>query len=114
MEWLPIIFKFLDMFLAQCQNAVSSETPQAYVLAHYNAATGKLERGIVLDAMTQTYRAIRKARHELSPADRKDFPRYSRTEVYDITEHRLLDAMNATDDQVAAARAAAATLEDDN
>ena len=114
MEWLPIIFKFLDVFLAQCQNAVSTETPQEYVRAHYNASTGTLDRGIVLDAMVETRRAIRKARMELSPADRHRFPRYSREDVYRITEDRLMDVMNATDDQVIEARALAAAMGDDN
>ena len=110
MEWLPIIFKFLDVFLAQCQNAVSTETPQEYLRAHYDSASGTMERNVVLDAMVQTRRAIRKARQELSPADRHRFPRYSRDDVYQMTENRLIDAMNATDDQVIEARAAAAAL----
>jgi hypothetical protein len=108
MDWAILIKVFLDPFLAQCLKQFSSETPQEYVRAHFNATTGTLDREIVLDAMNQTRKAIRRARLSKSPEERKTCPRYSREQVYKMTEDRLLDAMNATDEQVALAFSAAA------
>ena len=114
MEWLPIILSFLQPFLAKCFAQQSTESPKEYLTSLYNASNGKMDSDLVIDAMSQTRRAIRKARRNASREDRRNFPRYSRDEIYDITERQLIEAMNAPPEQLAAVFASAAALSDDD
>jgi hypothetical protein len=111
MEWLPLIFTFLDPMLAQCKNKLSDETPKEYLSQHYNAETGKLSRDVVRRSMPVTKEAIRKALRATPDHEKNNFPRYSRERIYEITEQRLLDAMNANEEQLMAAFSAAEELE---
>ncbi len=113
MDWIALITTFLMPIWAKCQENMSSETPAEYLADHYDATTGKMDPGIVRDAMPGTRRAIRKALRATPQKDRGEFPRYSRDEIYVITEKKLIEAMNAPPEAVAAAKAVAATLGDD-
>lgn len=72
-----------------------------------------MDPDIVAAAMPKTRQAILKARRQASHADRKSMPRFSRQDVYDLAEKNLIDAMNASDEQVADVYAAAKLLGDD-
>lgn len=113
MDWLSLISSFLVPMFAQCLSRVSSETPAEYLKPHYDPVTGKMDPDLVTDAMPATMRAIRKAYRNTPKKERGSFPRYSRDEIYVITENKLIEAMNAPDEVVAAAMASAATLGDD-
>jgi len=112
-DWMSLISGFLIPMFAQCLNRVSSETPEEYLRPHYDPITGKMDPELVTDAMSRTKRAIRKAYNNTPKKERGAFPRYSRDEVYAITEAKLIEAMNAPPEAVAAAMASAATLGDD-
>lgn len=112
MEWLPVILSFFQPMLLKCFEKTSSEDPQAVLRSNYNAATGKMDPDIVEDSIPSTRRAAHKARKNASKAERKTFPRYSRQELYDITEKNLIDSMNAPPETVAAVRSAAYALPD--
>ena len=111
MEFLPLILPFLDKFLTMCLDKVSSESPQEYLADHYNALTGKMDSGIVRDAMPQTRRAALKARQGATKEQRKNWPRYSKEEIYAITEKRLIEAATATPEQMSAAMSACASIQ---
>ena len=99
--------------LAKCFNQLSSETPAEYLKPHYDEATGKMDHGIVRDAMPQTRRAIRKAHRQATREERQSLPRFSREDIYNLTEEKLIEAMRATPETVAAVFAAAESIEDD-
>ena len=113
MDWIAIIGRYLDIFLLKCLERVSTETPQDYLRAHYDPVSGTMDAALVRDCVPQTLRAIRKARASVKPRDRRDMPRYSRAEVMDLTEARLIEDMNADEGQVNAVRAMAAGMGDD-
>jgi hypothetical protein len=114
MGWITIITGLLLPLLQQCRDKQgATEDPQGYLRANYDESTGKLDPEIVKSAIPQTRRAIKKALNQ-TPRDQRDrFPRYRRSEVYDIAEQGLLKAMNATPDEAAQVMAAAAELPDD-
>jgi len=114
MEWITIILTFLQPLLAKCFSQVSSETPKDFLSGYYNASTGKMDSWIVRHSMGQTRRAILKTRRSLSRQERRDFPRYSNSDIYGLTEQQLIEAMNAPDDKLAEVFAAAAALPDDD
>ena len=111
MDWVSIIGTFLFPLLAKCFSGFSSEKPQYYLRCHYDEASGTMDSGLVTDAIPQTRRAIRKAYRSTPRSERGAFPRYSREELYAIAEQKLIEAMNASDEQISAAYAAA---EDDD
>lgn len=102
MEWLLLVNQFLMPMLLKCFGQISSETPQEYLRRSYDPVTGKLEQDIVLDAIPTTARAVRKAWRHTPRHERGNKPRYSREALYDLTEVKLIEAMNATPEQVAA------------
>lgn len=114
MDWTALIIKYLDPILAKCLSQFSSETPQEYLRANYNAESNTMDPSVVRDAIPATMKAIRKARRALHPRNRRDFPVYSREDVRAMTEKRLIDAMDASEAQVSAVQTAAATLVDDD
>ena len=114
MEWITIILGFLQPLLARCFSQVSSETPKEYLAGYYNPATNTMEPHIVRQAMGQTRRSILKARRSLSREDRRNFPRYSRDEIYALTESQLIEALHAPDDVLVGVFSAAAALPDDD
>lgn len=113
MDWAVIIGGLVGPLIAQCFSKFSTEDPQEYLRAHYDAASGKLDPSVVRDAMNQTRRAIRKAHRSASRQDRKTMPRYSNQDIYDLTEQNLLKAMESPKSEVLAAFATAASLGDD-
>ncbi len=114
MDWTILIFSILDPLLARCLDQVSSEDPQEYLRAHYNAESRQMDPSVVGDAMRQTYRAIRKAKQSCdSRTERRNFPRYGRHDVYALTERRLIEAMNASEDEVGAAVLAGRSIQDE-
>ena len=114
MDWIGLITKYLDLFLIRCFDQVSSETPQQYLASHYDPISGRMDESLVRSAMPQTRRAIVKARQAAPRAERRNFPRYGRDEIYTITETRLIEAMNASESEVAAVKSVAATMGDDD
>lgn len=114
MEWLTVIFGLLGPMLLKCQQSTSSQDPQEYLAAHYDPLTDTFSGSIVQDALPQTYRAIRKARRQASHEDRKNFPRYSREEVVEMTKQKLKASMTASKAEVEAAHVAAASLPDED
>lgn len=115
MEWLPIIFQFLQPMLAKCfsQSEAAAQDPQEYLKANYDAETGKMDPSLVRRSMGTTRKAIRKAHRQATREERKTFPRYSRDDIYQMTEKKLVEAMQAPQEQVQAAFALAAELPDD-
>ena len=113
MDWISLIGKYLDILLIKCLDRVSTESPQDYLRAHYDPVSESMDSSLVRDAYPQTLRAILKARQSVKPRDRRDMPRYSRVEVLDITESRLIEDMNADEGHVNAVRAMAAGMGDD-
>jgi hypothetical protein len=114
MEWVTIIGGLLLPMLAKCWNKTSVEDPQTVLKANYDPSTGKMDSDIVNDAIPATRRAVRKARKNADPSDRREFPRYTRHELYYIAEKNLIDAMNAPPEKVEQVMAAAAALPDED
>ena len=110
MDFFSIISGLLLPLLAKCFQGVSSDDPRQYLRDHYDSSSDSFDSGLVADCMPQTYRAIRKARRQCNHKDRKNFPQYSRDQVYKMTEESLRDAMKADDAAVAAVMAAAGQL----
>jgi hypothetical protein len=113
-DWIAIIGRYLDIFLLKCLERVSTETPQEYLRAHYDPVSGTMDSALVRDCVPQTLRAIRTARNSARPKDRRDMPRYSRAEVLDMTEARLIEDMNADESEVNAVRAMVAGMGSDD
>lgn len=115
MNWVALITSLLGPMLAKCFQEQSSEEPQAYLARHYDATASKMDADLVRDAMPATARAVRKAHRQCrTKEDRKSFPRYSRDELYALTEDRLITAMKADPTEVASAYAAAASMTEDD
>ncbi len=113
MEWIAIISTLLGPLLAKCQQDTSSEDPQAILREAYNPATSRMDEGLVRSAIPATRQAIRKAWRNATPAERKTFPRYSRSEVYEIAEHKLIEAMKADEATLLGVFAEAASMQDE-
>ncbi|HQZ66221.1 MAG TPA: hypothetical protein PLY87_14130 [Planctomycetaceae bacterium] len=114
MGWETLILSLLGPLLAKCFNQVSSETPAEYLRPHYDEATGKMDPDIVREAIPATRRAVLKARRQSSREDRKTIPRYSKNDLYLLAETKLIEAMNAPPEAVAAAYAAAKELSEED
>ena len=108
-----LILALLGPILVKCLDQVSSETPSEYLRPHFNEVTGKMSPDIVHDAMPATRRAILKARRQASREDRQTMSRYSKEDVYNLAEKKLIEAMNAPPEKVADVYAAAKLLGDD-
>jgi len=113
-DWIAIIGRYFDIFLLKCLERVSTESPQEYLRAHYDPVSGTMDSALVRDCVPQTLRAIRTARNSARPKDRRDMPRYSRAEVLEMTEARLIEDMNADEGRVNAVRAMVAGMGDDD
>jgi hypothetical protein len=114
MEWVPLILNFLQPLLLKCFDRQSTEDPQEVLRESYDPTTGKMDPAIVNDAIPQTRRAFNRARKSASREERRNAPRYSRQELYDITEKGLIESMNAPPETVASVRTAAALLRDND
>lgn len=112
MEWFVIISSLLGPLLAKCQQATSSEDPQEMLRESYNETTGRMDESIVRSAVPATRQAIRKAWRNATKEERKTFPRYSRSEVYEIAEAKLIEAMNADPATLQAAFETAAAMDE--
>lgn len=110
---VPIISQFFLGYLQKCLSKQSAEDPRDYLRAHYDAATGTMDEGLIQDTMPAAYRAARKARKQIPRRERKDLPQITREEVRKIAEDSLINAMNGTDDELAAVKVFAASLGDD-
>jgi hypothetical protein len=113
MEWIPLILNFLQPLLLKCFDRQSTEDPQAVLRESYDSATGRMDPDLLNDCIPQTRRAFNRARRTAPREERRNAPRYSREELYDITEKGLIDSMNAPPEKVAQVRSLAATLRDD-
>jgi hypothetical protein len=115
MEWATIILGLLGPFLAKChsQSEKAAQDPKEYLKENYDESTGKMDESLVRRSMASTRKAIKKAKKGASREERKTFPHYSRDEIYQMTEKKLVEAMNAPPEQVASAFAVAATLTDE-
>ena len=115
MEWATIILGLLGPFLAKChsQSEQAADDPKEFLKSKYDDSTGKMDQSLVRQSMPSTRKAINKAKKQASREERKTFPRYSRDEIYEMTEKKLVEAMDAPPEQVASAFASAATLTDD-
>ena len=115
MEWVTIIMGLLGPFFAKCHSnsEQAARDPKEFLRANYDEATGKMSRDLVRKGMPQTRKAIRKAHRDASKEERKTFPRYSKTDIYQMTEKKLVEAMQAPTEEVEAAFAVAAQLPDD-
>lgn len=113
MEWITIISGFLLPMLARCQQQFSSEPPVEYLKSHYDSETGRMDASLVRNAMPHTRRAIRKAFRSASIEDRRDFPRYTREDVYNMAESELIKAMSASPEQVESVMEASRALGDE-
>lgn len=112
MEWIPLVLNFLQPLLLKCFEKTSAEDPQEFLKENYNAVSGKMNPDVVADAIPSARRAARRARLDAPHSERKNFPRYTKAELYDIAEKGLIDSMNAPPEKVAAVRAAAAAIPD--
>ena len=115
MEWATIILGLLGPLFAKCpsQSAEAALDPKEYLKSNYNDSTGRMDSSLVRRAMPTTRKAIKKAKKQASEEERKMFPLYSRNEIYEIAEKKMIESMNAPSEQVAAAFASAATLTED-
>lgn len=113
-DWLSLIAAVLQPMFLKCHSQTSVEDPQTVLRSAYDPSSGKMDPELVNDAIPTTRRAIRRARRSASPEDRKNFPRYSRAELYDIAESNLIQAMNATPERIEEISKIAAALPDDD
>lgn len=105
-----IILGLLGPLLAKCLDQVSSETPQEYLKPHYDPVTGRMDPDIVVEAIPQVRKAVLQARRQASREERKSMPRYSRNDLYYLAEKKLIEAVKASPEDVAAVYAAAKAL----
>jgi hypothetical protein len=111
MGWEALIISLLQPMLLKCLENFSAEEPQDYLKGCCDVY-GNLYPDVVQDAMPQTRRAVRRAwlsNKEDRPTE--PFPRLSRHELYRLTEQTLLNAMNATPEELQAIRGAAENLD---
>lgn len=74
-----------------------------------------MDASLVRHSIGATARAVREARRSLKTREeKKAFPRYSREDLFDMTERRLIEAMDATPTELKAAFKAAAQLPDED
>jgi hypothetical protein len=113
MEWIPLILNFLQPLLLKCFDRQSTEDPQEVLREAYDPITGRMDRDLVNDVIPRTRRAYQKARDKQPKEVRRAAPRYSRAELYDITEKALIDSMNAPPEMVGQVREVARQMRDD-
>ena len=118
MAWITTILGLLGPFLAQCQQRnnpqQTTEEAQAELRKKYDAETGAFDRPTVRAVIPQVRRAEKKARREATRQERRDTPRLSTTQAYELAETKLKEAMNADQPTLAAAYTAAANLGEDD
>lgn len=118
MEWITRIFGLIGPFLAECQKKNNpTQTPaeaQADLRAQYNAMTGRMNPRLVRQVVPQVRRAENKARRNGTKQERKDNPRLTKDQLYDMADKSLIQAMAADKAQLRVAYAAAAKLGDDD
>lgn len=114
MEWLALVERLFGPLLLKCFEKTSAEDPQDFLRSQYNAHTGTMDRDVVQDSIPQMRRALRRARRDADRDERRNFPRLSKSELYDLTEQELIKAMNAPPETVASARAVASGLPDED
>lgn len=112
MDWIAAIRAFLEPILLRCLEKTSTEDPQQILRDAYDPVSGKMDPDIVNEALPAARKAVRKAQRSASREDRRNCPRYSRAELYQITEQNLIESMHATPEHVANVRAVAATMGD--
>lgn len=112
MEWVTLVLSFVQPLLLKCFDQVSSEDPQEFLKRNYDPVNGCFYPDVVEDAMPNTLRGVVRARRSLKKSERDQVPRYSRSDLYQLTEQALLDAMNATPAAVGACRDIAAKMVD--
>jgi hypothetical protein len=117
MGWSLLVSQFLMPFLLKCfsqQADSSTESPQDYLRREYDASTGSISPSVVRQAMPMTAKAVRRAWRQTPKQERGPKPQLSREELYNLTQEKLVEAMNATPEQLAACAAMVAEMEDDS
>jgi hypothetical protein len=107
MDWGALVIGFLQPLLLKCFEEAFTDDPQEYLRQSYENGMRAFPVDMVVDAEPQTRRAVLRARRTLTREQRQEMPRYSKRDLYMLTEQALKDAMEANPDQVAAVRAAA-------
>lgn len=113
MEWLTIISTLVLPMLAKCWGNEGSSDPQEFLKSKYDSESGKMDPATVRRAVPATRKAIAKAKREATKADRKNFPKYTKEEVYSMAEDNLVKAMSASKKQATKVYEAAMKLGDD-
>lgn len=114
MEWLTLITGLLLPLLQRCREKQGATgDPQEYLRSVYDPTTGKFPEEVVQSAIPETRRAIVKAFRQTPKDKKKEFPRYRRSDRYELAEQALIKAMNASPEEAAQVMAAAAELPED-
>ena len=116
MDWISIIGSLLLPIITKCWTTQenSDTDPQEYLRANYDSATGRMSPDVVNAALSSTRKAMYKAKRQASKQDRKNFPRFTKEQIYNIAEKNLIDAMIADDDEVSRIYSEAMQLGDDD
>lgn len=113
MEWVAIISTLVLPMLAKCWGTEGDSDPQEFLKSKYDSESGKMDPATVRRAIPATRKAIAKAKRKASKEDRKNFPKYSKEEVYNMAEQNLVKAMNANKKETAKVYEAAMKLGND-
>jgi hypothetical protein len=114
MDWISIIKGILGPIIAKCWEQTSAEDPQVVLRSSYNATTGRMDPDLVYEAVPAVRRAAMQARRQATRKERKEFPRLSNNDLYQIAEEKLIEAMNASPEQVLAVFSAAESLTEED
>lgn len=113
MEWVTIISTLLLPILAKCWGDEEGTDGQEFLKANYNTTTGRMNPNVVNRALPATRRAMHKAKMQCKDRrERRNFPAYTKAQIYELAEKNLIDAMNANEDKAIAVYAEADRLGD--
>lgn len=114
MEWLTLVLNFFQPLVLKCFEKTSSEDPQLVLREAYDPVTQRMDPALVNQAIPRARQAANRARSSMSKADRKQFPRLSRADLYEVAEKGLIDGMNATQEKMGSIRSVASALTDED
>lgn len=114
MEWLTLVLNFFQPLVLKCFEKTSSEDPQLVLREAYDPVNQRMDPSLVNQAIPRARQAANRARTSMSKAERKQFPRLSRSDLYEVAEKGLIDAMNATPEKMGSIRSVASALTDED
>ncbi len=114
MEWLTLVLNFFQPLVLKCFEKTSSEDPQLVLREAYDPITNKMDPALVNQAIPRARQAAHKARTAMSKAERKQFPRLSRADLYEVAEKGLIDGLNASPEKLSSIRSVASALIDED